>query len=141
MDQIVKLKPQQFKTIEGVFSGVTERAKAKKQLTSILAANEIVGSLVSDEGDIQEGTTKLSLKDAHAVILYVDEDYFKVLTAGKSEDEEGEEVFFHLCSGIEHNGWILGKGHKKLNGIKVDSDEVIAVRASDCERVPMTASF
>jgi hypothetical protein len=92
MDQIVKLKPQQFKTIEGVFSGVTERAKAKKQLTSILAANEIVGSLVSDEGDIQEGTTKLSLKDAHAVILYVDEDYCKEAEEiVDDEDDEDEE--------------------------------------------------
>ena len=139
MDGIYKLNNLQFNVIEGVLPEVTEKAKAKKLMASIIGKKELVGTRISEEGDMEEEQSKVSLAKAHAIVIYVDEEYFKVIDAGKTSEEEEEEQFFHLVDTVELEGWIIGKSFKKINGIKVDSDELIAVRKSDASEVPMTA--
>ena len=139
MDAIYKLNNLQFNVVEGVLPEVTEKAKAKKLMASIIGQNEFVGARISDEGDMEEQQSKISIAKAYAVILYVDEEYFKVIEAGKTSEEEEEEQLFHLVDTVEIKGWIIGKSSKKINGVRVDSDELIAIRKADASEVPLNA--
>ena len=139
MDAIYKLNNLQFNVVEGVLPEVTEKAKAKKLMVSIIGKNEFVGTRISDEGDMEEQQSKISIAKAYAVILYVDEEYFKVIEAGKTSEEEEEEQLFLLVDTVEIEGWIIGKSFKKINGVRVDSDELIAIRKADASEVPLNA--
>jgi hypothetical protein len=140
MDAIYKFKSVKLATTEGVFSEEMDKAIIKKRLLKIIKSGTLTGTLINEEGDTDETESAVDVSKAHAIILCAGEEYFKVLKHSPQMDsEEDEEQTIHLIDVHEEGDWLLGKSLKRLNAVKVNSDEYVAIKKSEVEVLPINA--
>jgi hypothetical protein len=139
MDAIYKFKSNKLVTTEGVFAEEMEKSVIKKKLLKAIKLGKLTGTLIDEDGDVDETESTIDISNSTAVIFCVGEEYFKVL--GHSEqlsDDESEDQTIHLVDVVEEGDWILGKSYKRLNTAKVNSDEYVALRKDKVEALPIT---
>lgn len=107
-------------------------ADIRASIKAAINAGSISLQEVDEEGDVIEQPIKIDLAKVVAFSIQTASGMAQVFYAGKDpEDTDGdseEKPLFAFQRSEFHNGWLIGKITKRVNGVDVDKDEYFAVR-------------
>lgn len=142
LDKIVKLKEVKTSFYNGLLKDTTAKATAKKTLVKLLSKGNFEATSFDDEGDLTESYETKRITDSTIVVfLDVGSNGISLMEKDSSidSDEDDEGAVFYITDTQEINGWLLGKATKKLNSVKLDGDQVVAIRVGSFDELPFNS--